>query len=142
MASLAEIRDRVKVLLAEGAGAAGLTVLPRVVKTTPPLPAALLRPVSAEFASKPALRGMSQYSFQLMLFVAAADIELAEVALEKLLEKGGPIRAPFEREPHLGFGGGTSAWIDGMDYGVASPWAAQETDVLGASLRLEVKTTG
>jgi hypothetical protein len=143
MASLTEIRDRVRQVLTEFGDAAGVSVYRYVPASTPVLPAVVLRPVSGELASKPAQRGMTLYTFELLV-LTGGGLEVAEPALDALLAKTGDasVRAPFEADPHLGLGGGTTAWIDTLTYGIANPWAQQEADVLGASLQLLVRTTG
>lgn len=143
MASLTEIRARVRIVLAEAADTAGLTVATLTPASTPVLPAVVLQPAEGiEFAARPAGRGMTTYPWNLLVLVSGAELEVAEPALDELVAADGPIRASFAADPHLGLGGGTTAWIDSMDYGIGNPWAQQDLDVLGASLRLIVRTTG
>lgn len=143
MASLADIRTRVRAMLATFADVNDVSVCHYVPASTPVLPAVVLRPVSGELAAKPSGRGMTLYTFELLV-LTGGGLEVAEPALDALLAKTGPgsVRAVFEDDPHLGLGGTTTAWIDTLTYGVANPWAQQETDVLGASLQLLVRTTG
>ncbi len=143
MPGLSDIRARVREVLAATAAEHGLTVATLSPASTPVLPAVVLQPATpAEFAAKPAGRAMTTYPWNLLVLVSGAESEVAEPALDALVAIDGPIRAPFAADPHLGLGHGTTAWIDSMDYGIGNPWSQQDLDVLGASLRLVVRTTG
>lgn len=143
MASLSEIRERVRAVLVEVAADTDLTVVTRMVWSLPVLPAVVLRPAGpAEFASRQSGRGLTTYPWDLLVLVSGGSDEIAEFALDELVAADGPIRKPFVDNPTLGLRGGTKAWVDSMDYGISNPWNAQDMDTLGASLRLIVSTTG
>ncbi len=141
MATISEIRARLKVVLAQLADTT-VTVLDRRPGTVPVLPAIWPQPATGDYASPQAARGQDVYQWEIVIAVSTADLDLAQERLDGLLEDGpGTIRDLIRQNRSLGLTDGTAVWTEGMVYGTA-PFPGREQDVLGASLRLPIRTTG
>lgn len=124
-------------------GVPTLSTYPYQPGTVPNLPALIVVPTNATFATPmQAGRGQDVYSFDLTGLVAFGDAEVAQDALDELISESGLIRSRIAANPHLGLGNRTTAWVDGMSaYGI-TVGDQQEMQNLGATLRLTVRTTG
>lgn len=141
MAAIPQIRACLKAVLDQLADTT-VTVLDRRPGTVPILPALWPQPATADYASTQAGRGQDVYQWEIVAAVSMADLDLAQERLDGLLADGpGTVRDLIRADRTLGLTDGTTVWVEGMTYGVA-PFPGQEQDVLGAALRLTVRTTG
>ncbi|MBD2900762.1 hypothetical protein amrb99_97710 [Actinomadura sp. RB99] len=139
MSGLGEIRTALAALLDDVEGLSAYAYRPASV---PNLPAAVISPSSAEYATPmQARRGQDIYQFDVLVLVPFVDAEVAQATLDELISADGPIRAALAASPHLGPGYGTTAYATALaDYGVTIG-GADEQQNLGATLRVTVRTT-
>ena len=141
MADLAEVRDRVKVILGR---LEDLTVYRTFPESSPNFPALVMMPALAEFADQRNRLGLDRWDWDLIVMVSFADADVAQQQLDDYLAKDGPrsIRALIRENRTLGLGDGTDAYIAGMEGYGDSYGREQELTNIGAKLRLVVTTNG
>ena len=142
MASPLEIREGIASVLRGVPGLTVVTVQPETVPAT--LPAVIVTPAFASFSEIQAGRGQDVWEWDLLVLTSGADSGVGQSELDEMLTADGPrsIRAAIRATPDLRLGPRTTAWVDRLeDYGPRSS-GGEYTRLMGATLRLIVRTSG
>lgn len=142
MASPAEIREGIASVLSTIPDLTVITVQPETPPAT--LPAAIVTPAFATFGSRPAGRGQNVWEWDILILTSGADSGVGQAVLDEFLVDSGPksIVDAFRRNPRMGLDVRTTAWVDRLESYGPRAQAGEYTRLMGAVLRLIVRTTG